>query len=165
MENADRSNAVFVHRDVWRTLSEAAAQSAEFKEIAQRVQAEFLNYQSRVRRDRDEETRAAVTAFVRDFLPALDAFADSERAVRGQPALLEGLRIVHNEFLRVLAKHGITPVEATGRPFDPKFHEAVGVVESAEAAPDTVVEVLRSGWIQNGRLLRAAAVKVSRRPG
>ena len=163
MSDRLRSNAVFLHRADLERLAQSARQAAEFKEIAQRVQADFINYQDRVRREKEDWSRAAVGRFVREFLPALDSLADAIRsAPAGAPA--DGLRILQKEFLRVLATQGVAPIEAVGRPFDPNLHEAIGTVERADAEPGTVVEELRGGWTIQGRLLRPATVRVAARP-
>jgi molecular chaperone GrpE len=161
MSDRHRSNAVFLHQADLDKLVASARQAAEFKEVAQRVQADFINYQDRVKREKEEWSRAAVGRFIRELLPALDSLADALRAAGGA-AEADGLRILQKEFLRVLAVQGVAPIEAVGRPFDPNLHEAVGTVERADAEPGTVVEELRGGWSIQGRVLRPAMVKVAR---
>lgn len=160
-----RSNAVFLDRDAWEKLRAAASQAVEFKDLLQRVQADYINYQERVKRERAEQAKYLVTDFVREFLPALDSLSESERSLRaaGAPeAVLDGVRILQKEFLRILAKQGVSPIEAVGKPFDPAFHEAMGTVEAAGSAPNAVVEEVRAGWMIHGRVLRAAMVRVAR---
>ena len=164
MSRRDRSNAVFLHRSDWERLEKAAKQS---RDLAQRRLADYVNLQERVKREREEWSKYMVSGFVAEFLPALDSLAESERALReaAEPgAVLDGLKILQNEFLRILAKRGVTPIEAVGRPFDPNVHEAVGVVETGEAEPDTVVEEVRRGWMIHERVLRAAMVRVAKKP-
>ena len=71
------------------------------------------------------------------------------------PKLLEAMRVVEKEFVRVLAKFGITPIETGGKSFDPNFHEAVGVEPGG-----TVLEEARRGWMFGDRVLRAASVRI-----
>ena len=164
MTDRSKSNAVFVHRDVWKALNEAARQAAGFKEDAQRARADFLNYQKRARREPQEASDRALKNFVLEFLPALDSLAEAQRSAKKTDDVLDGLRIIHKEFLRVLAKHGITPMKSSGKPFDPNFHEAVSMVETAEAEDGTIVEEIRQGWMIRGRVLRAAMVRVAKSP-
>ena len=133
-------------------LSEQAAQAEEYLDLARHAKADFLNYQDRVRRDKAEWTRSALDGFVRELLPALDGLA---LATFDDPKLLEALRLIEKEFVRVLAKHGITPIDAGGKPFDPNFHEAV-VVEPG----GTALEEVRRGWMIGDRVLRAASVRI-----
>jgi molecular chaperone GrpE len=160
----ERSQAVVLHRAVFVSLTESAARAAEMKELAQRVQAEFLNYQARAKRDREEAARYRARDLAAELLPALDSLGESERALRGSARpdeVLDGLKIIHKEFLRILAKHGVTPIEAVGKPFDPRFHEVVGTAAKEGAEPGTVVEEVRGGWMMHERVLRAAAVRIA----
>lgn len=140
-------------------LRERAARADEYLDLARRWKAEFLNYQARVRREREEWKRQAVEEFVRDLLPAIDSFAWARFE---EPTLMRALGVLEREFLRVLARHGIVPIEAEGRPFDPFLHEAVAVEETDECPDGTVLEEVRRGWKIDGRVLRPAGVRVAR---
>ncbi len=80
-------------------LREKAAKADEYLDLARRARADFINYQDRVRRDRQDWTRQAVESFLRDVLPALDGFS---LARFKDPALLDAVGLVEREFLRVL---------------------------------------------------------------
>ena len=138
-------------------LSVEAAKAEEYLDLARRAKADFLNYQDRVRREKAEWTRSTLDGFVRELLPALDGFA---LATFDDPKLLEALRLIEKEFLRLLAKHGVTPIDTTGRPFDPNFHEAVGAEPGG-----TALEEVRRGWMIGDRVLRAASVRLVKPQG
>lgn len=137
---------------LYARLSEQAAKAEEYLELAKRAKADFINYQDRVRREKADWTRQALEGFVRELLSALDGFA---MATFDDPKLLEAMRVVEKEFVRVLAKYGITPIEVAGKSFDPNFHEAVGVEPGG-----TVLEEARRGWMFGDRVLRAASVRI-----
>jgi len=63
-----------------------------------------------------------------------------------------------------LKQHGVTPLEAMGKKFDPQYHEALLQVETAEHPEDTVIEELQKGYMANNRVLRTAKVKVAKAP-
>lgn len=63
-----------------------------------------------------------------------------------------------------LAKEGVTRQLTLGLPFDPAFMMAVAAEPDATRPPQTVLEELATGYLRDGELLRAAQVKVSRRP-
>jgi len=67
--------------------------------------------------------------------------------------------------MAVLARQGIRPIDAAGKPFDPRYHEAVQEVEEPSREPGTVVEVIEDGYTIHDRLLRPARVVVAKRPG
>jgi molecular chaperone GrpE len=104
--------------------------------------------------------RAAVAA---QFLPVLDnlelalAHADADPAT-----ILQGLRAVRDQAVAVLDRLGYGRREQAGVPFDPAAHEVVTVVEDPDAAPGTVVRVLRPGYGDTENQLRPAAVAVAR---
>jgi len=135
-------------------LAALRAKADEYLDLARRSKAEFLNYQDRVRRDRQDWTRQALEGFIRELLPALDGFS---LARFEDPKLLEAIRILEKEFLRVLAKSGVVPIETAGKTFDPAFHEAVAVEPGG-----TQLEEVRRGWMIGDRVLRAASVQISK---
>jgi len=135
--------------------AEAAAWKAkadEYLELARRAKADFINYQDRVRRDKADWNRQALEGFVRELLPALDGFA---LAKFEDPKLLEAVRLLEKEFLRVLAKTGVTPIETAGKTFDPLYHDAVAMDPGG-----TLLEEVRRGWLFDGKVLRAASVRL-----
>ena len=77
---------------------------------------------------------------------------------------LQGLGLVRDRFVALLAKESIQPMDALGKPFDPRLHVAVGGEERSDVAANTVVTVLRKGYVQGDRVLRYAEVLVSRAP-
>jgi molecular chaperone GrpE (heat shock protein) len=137
---------------VFARLSEQAAKAEEYLDLARRAKADFINYQQRMGRERQEWTRQSLEGFARELLGALDGFS---LAKFEDPKLLEAMRVVEKEFLRVLAKNGITPIDVAGRPFDPNFHEAVGVDPGG-----TALEEVRRGWMFGDRVLRPSAIRL-----
>jgi len=99
----------------------------------------------------------------------LPALANLERALGAGPdagnsdALLSGVGLTHRQILDVLAKHGIVPIEAVGKEFDPNLHEAVMRVEDADAPENTVIEEMQRGYTMHARVIRPTMVKVSTR--
>lgn len=77
-------------------------------------------------------------------------------------AWLDGLELVRDRFLKLLAAEDVQPIPAEGQPFDPHLHVAVETVQRADVAPNTVVEVVRRGYRQRRRVLRYAEVIVAR---
>ncbi|MDQ3147844.1 MAG: nucleotide exchange factor GrpE [Actinomycetota bacterium] len=124
----------------------------EYLALAQAKQAEFENYKKRVMKQQAEHLVNAATGLVDKLLPVLDAF---DAGVRHGDESLGPLRA---QLLGVLEKEGLSRIEPTGEPFDPTEHEAVAH-EPGEGEP-VVAETLRAGYLWNGRLRRAAMVRV-----
>ena len=107
---------------------------------------------------RDRFTRGIAEAQRR--LESLQGF----RAHFGQrpvlEALVEGNLLARERFDDLLRRLDVQEIPSVGRPFDPTVMQAVEVVQASDAAPGTVVDVFRPGYISNGRVLRVAEVKV-----
>jgi molecular chaperone GrpE len=130
-----------------------------------RTLADFDNYRRRTRQEMEDASRYANQKLITDLLPVLDNF---ERALQhsegngGGEAVREGVLLIHKQLYDTLAKHGIEPIDAVGKPFDPQYHEAIMRVEPVPGQkPGTVAEELRKGYTLHGRVLRASLVKVA----
>jgi molecular chaperone GrpE len=144
-----------------------AAERDDFKDRWMRQLAEFDNYKKRAERERAEFLRRANEGMVKDLLPVLD---NLERALEHAQAhgeenpLAQGIRLTHQDLVKVLVRHGLEAVEALGQPFNPEFHEAMLQQEDPEQDDNTVLRELGKGYVFQGRLLRPAMVVVSKRP-
>jgi molecular chaperone GrpE len=129
--------------------------------------AELENFRKRANRERDEATRFANEALVKDLLPVVDnlerAVAHAKDGGNGKP-LVEGVEMVLRGFFDTLAKHGVVPIAAVGQRFDPEKHEAMAQIESGTYEPNTVVEEYHKGYLLRDRLLRPALVSVAKTP-
>jgi len=76
--------------------------------------------------------------------------------------LREGSELTLRQFLAVLEKFNVQPIEALGAKFDPALHQAMTMVESDEAEPNSVVKVFQKGYTINDRLLRPAMVVIAK---
>jgi molecular chaperone GrpE len=148
-------------------LQEAEQKRDEYLYLAQRTRADFENYQKRMKRDQAEERRYAQLPLAADLLSALDnlerAIAAAEQAGE-KGSLVQGVAMVHTQLLDILRRHGITPIEAKDKPFDPNLHQAVLQQPSKEHPPMTVLQVLEPGYSIHDRVLRPARVVVSTSP-
>ena len=145
------------------TLRKKATMADEYLELSKRLRADLVNYQDRVRREKESWTRQALDDFFLDFIPALDIFTWARFE---EPTLMEGVRLMEREFLRVLAKQDVIPIDTRGKTFDPAFHEAVGFEERDEGVEGAIIEEVRRGWTIQGHVLRPASVRIVRlKPG
>ncbi len=131
-----------------------------------RLHADFDNYRKRVARDHMDTVKQANADLIESLLPVLDHIGHAEAMMEktaGADAApyLEGFRMVKNELLKTLSNYGLKPIEAVGTPFDANVHEALSKMPSDVANPDDVLFEIRSGYLLNGRVLRAAQVIVA----
>jgi molecular chaperone GrpE len=138
------------------------AELAELEERWRRALADLDNLRKRYARELAREREAERARVAAAWLPVLDNLERAlEHASGNQGALVEGLRSVRDQAVAVLASLGYPRQDQAGVPFDPARHEAVTVVQDAEAAPGTVVRVVRPGYGEGEQQLRPAAVAVS----
>jgi molecular chaperone GrpE len=125
--------------------------------------ADFRNYR---RRAEGESTKSAEKGKREIILPLLNIIDDLERSLRWandeERPLADGVGIIHQKLLALLAKEGVRPFDSTGTLFTPELHEAIAVAERPDVESGTIVEELRRGYLWKKELLRAAQVRVAR---
>lgn len=150
--------------DLAAALEAQRAETERFRDLYLRERAELENYKKRIHRDHAEAMRYAAARLTRDLAEVID---NLERAVEhaqgggNGTSLVEGVRLVLQGALDVLARHGITRIEATGEPFDPSRHEAVASEHVPDTEPNRVVRQFLPGYALHDRVVRPAKVSVS----
>ena len=76
--------------------------------------------------------------------------------------LVAGLDLIIGKFERILREFGMERIDSVGASFDARTMTAVGTRDVAGAEDGTVVEVVRGGYVRDGKVIRAAAVFVNR---
>jgi molecular chaperone GrpE len=140
---------------------QTAAEIAALKDQLLRTRADFENSRKRLMREKEESLRYANQAILADLLPLLDHLElglQAASAGTDVASVVAGVKLIQSQFERFLTEHGVTPIEALGKPFDPNWHEALGQ-EPAPGKPEgTVLHLRRRGFKLGDRLLRPASV-------
>ncbi len=145
-------------------LAEIAQKADEYLRLAQRTQADFINYRRRVDEERAQQARDATISFLQRLLPILDDF---ERALaNATPADVEsswgrGVQLVERNLRGLLAAEDVQRIPAEGAEFDPREHEAVGRQPSPDVPEGHVLHVVRQGYKKGDRVIRPAQVIVA----
>lgn len=162
--------------DVHRAVS---VQNAELKEELARKEkeatdnydkylravADLDNYKKRAIREKADIIKYGKEDVIKDILPFVDsldralAHADNSDV----QAFKEGIKLIQEQLLSCLKKHGVEKIDSVGLDFDPNFHEAMMQVESEEHAENKVVNEVQKGYLLNGRLLRPSKVCVCKK--
>jgi molecular chaperone GrpE len=146
-------------------LDVARAETAQYREHLQRLQAEFDNYRKRVLREQTSAVELAAQPVLRRLLEVLDDFDLALMHAEDRPdfdRFLHGVELVYAKLLDTLRAEGLERMDVEGKPFDPELHEAL--LQSGEGDGDPVVaDVLRPGYTLKGRVLRPAGVRVERK--
>ncbi|MGA1813260.1 MULTISPECIES: nucleotide exchange factor GrpE [unclassified Frondihabitans] len=131
---------------------------ADMRQDMLRAQAELVNFRKRVERDREANRDAVIAEVVRAVLPALDDLSRAEQ----HGDLADGPMVVIAQKLRGgFDRFGLTQIGAKGDVFDPKIHEAIVQLPTADVTVNTVADVIEPGYTLGDRVLRAAKVAVS----
>jgi molecular chaperone GrpE len=127
-----------------------------------RMQADFENARKRAAKEQAEYRDYALADAIKALIPVLDSF---DRALKTSPEKSEfhvGVELIHKQLQDALAKIGVREISAKGEQFDPRFHEAIEMIDTEEVEDHQVLEELQRGYKLKDRLLRPAMVKVAR---
>jgi molecular chaperone GrpE len=147
-------------------IQKLVAEKQDLQSTLVRRQADFDNYRKRVERERLQERHRGAEQVIEQVLPVLDAF---DLALSGQSGAAsaeyrKGFEIIRAQLWNTLAKQGLQPIEAVGKPFDPHLHHAIENVPTAEQPEGTVVGEMQTGYMLHDRVLRPAMVRVASAP-
>lgn len=147
-------------------LAKAKATIEEQKDSVLRAKAESENVRRRAEAEVDKAKKYALERFSGDLLPVID---NLERALQAAnidndeiKPLVEGVELTLKSFINTIEKYGLEVIDPQGQAFNPELHQAMAMVESADAEPNTVLMVMQKGYQLNGRLVRPAMVSVAK---
>jgi molecular chaperone GrpE len=148
------------------TAAEAKAENTvepDWKSLYAITLADFDNYKKRAARDREDVYRYAEGDILKDVLPSVDNLALAlEKAADKEDQFVKGVQLVYDSLVKALASHGAKPMEELlGKELDPNFHEALATMPNDEFEEGKICNIVKTGWMLNDKLLRAAQVVVS----
>ncbi len=153
--------------DLSARLTGALLKAEEYRDQSLRTLAEMENLRRRTEKEIGDTRKYAVEKFARELLVVLDSLELGIQAAAGDTPevvkLREGSELTLKQFITVLEKFNVQPIEALGAKFDPALHQAMTMQESDEEEPNTVVKVFQKGYTINERLLRPAMVVIAKR--
>ena len=149
-------------------LKQRAAKADEHWERLLRSTADFDNFRKRATRERQESIRFANEALLEKLIPVMDNFDMALAAAQNTQgeatqSLQTGINMIYQQFRQALADSGLEEIDATGKPFDPNFHEAVSQREESNVPEGQVVQQLRKGYKLRDRLIRPATVIIAKK--
>ena len=147
-----------------KKLEEVSQKAEEAQQAALRAQADNQNYRKRSDERFAEQQKYNNAEFIKALLPVLDNFERAMTAAEKNQsfeALIGGVKGTYKQLLTTLQKAGVTPIDAVGQEFDPKFHEAIGHAESDEYPSNTVAEEVQRGYMLHDRVLQPSLVRVT----
>ena len=137
----------------------------ELEDKLLRNAAEFENQKKRFFKRQIDIVNSSNDNLLTEILSVVDNF---DRALKtgeensDYKSLSEGTRLIHSQMSDLLNKYDVKPIEAVGKMFDPKLHEAVIQIESAEHSEGTIVQEISKGYLKGDKVLRHSKVGVSK---
>lgn len=146
------------------TVTALQSEIETWKERYARMTSDFDNFKKRTNKEKEQLVRFGNEQLLKAFLPVLD---DLERALlaaetsENVTSIREGITLVHKNLKYALEKQGVSQISAIGQPFDPEFHEAIGVraVEETEEK-GKIIEEFEKGYMFNEKVLRCTRVVI-----
>lgn len=126
-----------------------------------RLQADFENFRARTERQRAETVAFANEGLITKLLGVLDNLERAMASGSPEDPVIQGIKLVYDEFLRILEAEGLEEIPADGE-FDPNLHHAVMMEESEDVPSDHITETLQKGYRLKDRVIRPAMVKVAK---
>jgi molecular chaperone GrpE len=129
-----------------------------------RMQAEFENARRRASREQQQFRDYALEDAIKTLLPVVDSLERALQVKSDAAEFRNGVDLIYKQLQGALAKLSVSAIVAKGAPFDPRYHEAIEMVETSDAPDHQVIEELQRGYKFKDRLLRPAMVKVAKSP-
>lgn len=142
-------------------IAELEKQLAETKDQHMRTLAEYDNYRKRTAKEKLEAYGDAAAKTITEMLAVIDNFDRAMAAECTDANFKNGMQMILNQYLEILKKLGVSEIEADGKEFDPRFHNAVNQIEDENFGENTVAQVFQKGYIMGDRVLRHAMVVVA----
>lgn len=143
------------------TVAELAALKTEFNELNDkylRTVAELENTRRRAALDIESRGRASAMNVAKQILPVMDAVQAAQQITPDDPGIKSMSRAIESAFAQI----GITKIESVGQILNPQFHNAIQVVATDDAKPNTIVQEMQTGYMFGDTVLRTAMVVVSK---
>lgn len=154
--------------------ADAELKSREYYDQLLRLKAEFENFRKRVEKERPDLVRYGKEEVLGRLLPLYDVLETARTAMKGSDgapaspadlkALSHGIDMIFKEFGRIFKAEGLAEIESVGKPYHHDRHDVIGTVERPDLPEDTVVEEVQKGFLLDGRVLRHAKVRISKKP-
>ncbi len=141
-------------------------QSEDYLDTLQHIKADFDNFRKRVISEKERLNKYAKENVIKALLPVLD---DLEMAIEHttrekDEQFYDGVSMINRKFMDILRAEGVKEIDALDKPFDPHLHDAMITVPTPDKPAQTVVQIMRKGYMLHDRVIRHTMVGVSISP-
>ncbi|NDO59470.1 nucleotide exchange factor GrpE [Bacteroides caecimuris] len=163
-EQAEDTTPLTHEEELEKELEKAQEEMEEQKDKYLRLSAEFDNYRKRTLKEKAELILNGGEKSLSSILPVVDDF---ERAIKTMEtatdvnAVKDGVELIYNKFMAVLAQNGVKVIETKDQPLDTDYHEAIAVIPApSEEQKGKILDCVQTGYTLNDKVLRHAKVVV-----
>lgn len=163
-EQAEDAAPLTREEELEKELEKAQAEVEEQKDKYLRLSAEFDNYRKRTMKEKAELILNGGEKSLSSILPVVDDF---ERALKMMEtatdvnAVKEGVELIYNKFMAVLAQNGVKVIETKDQPLNTDFHEAIAVIPApTEEQKGKILDCVQTGYTLNDKVIRHSKVVV-----
>lgn len=153
--------------DLQAALEQARADVDRYRDEMLRARAELENVRKRAQKDVEAAHKYGLERLVEALLPlkdSLDLGFDAAQSAQDVASIRDGLALTVKMAAQAFEKIGVKALDPAGEKFNPDFHQAMGMEDSLEAEPGTVLRVMQKGYVLNERLVRPALVVIAKQP-
>jgi molecular chaperone GrpE len=157
---------ILILEEEYENLKKDSKAKEELEDKLLRLQAEFENARRRMEKEKYEFIKYASEDVIKGFINVIDDFERALNASKNShdfEVLYKGIEMILKQLEEFLSKKGLTRIETIGHAFDPLLHEALEIVVDDNKAENTIVEDIQKGYLLNGKVLRVAVVKISKK--
>ncbi len=152
------------HVELQQEIAQLRGEKDQLIDRLARLQAEFDNARKREAKERADAREYTIGSTVEPFLGVMDNFQLALKAQGSAEQLRGGVELILKQMEEALKGLQVQPIEAVGTQFDPRLHEALGSIETAEAPDHQILEEIRRGYKIREKLLRPALVRIASNP-
>lgn len=137
-------------------------ESTKLRDTIARLQADFQNYRNRTEKEKSAIYKTANESLILKLLPVMDNLERAIASEKEHDAFYEGVKLIHQDMMKVLENEGLTKIESDGELFDPNLHHAVFMEESDSVESEHIIETFQVGYKLKDKIIRPAMVKVAK---
>lgn len=145
-------------------IEDLELQIKELKNTMLKDRADLVNVKKRLEKERILERKYCAMSVSKALLTPLDHFdlaLKHEASDDENKSIMQGFRIIKEQFIKALEEEGVSEVDALGEEYDPNFHQAIMTEKVDGTEANIVLEVLQKGYLFKDRLIRPSVVKIS----
>lgn len=135
--------------------------AVEYLNMAKIIQADFENYRKRTAESLKTARQDGIISAVEIILPSIDVFKKAKEMIADKSSI-KGIEMVEAEIQNSLKTLNVDKIEAINKEFDPKFHNAIAIVEDKAKPNNTVLEEYSAGYKMGDKIIRYSQVIVNK---